>query len=382
MNWPGQYRCLNRGDLQEQAFQKRLGSTTHQGFPRTNANMLISSTNETHFTCGGENQTYRWDTACDHKGFGDRDGEKFCSFPNGAAIRLGYLLNIKGGCVITDDYLPGFFLRLRLDQFFYLLEKNNVKTHHSLYFISNSNFRRYRNDRALCEDASFWSHKCPDKTGCSINQYYGIGNATSCPKTDFFCQKSQTCIPGNWTCDGLVNCYYGEDENFSLCKTKFSETASVECFETARDGYKIRIFATPCDGIVECQNGIDEKDCSVPVPIKVFPGLIIYIMVHLSWLYTFWLVKKYKKSHPQSDLDLQAPEILLKGEQLAKAKVSFKNLEEVRIIFKMFQIFRMILNQQSAKITLKRMPASKKKSWISLTNWPYPSLPLARSVQI
>ena len=98
--------------------------------------MLISSTNETHFTCGGENQTYRWDTACDHKGFGDRDGEKFCSFPNGAAIRLGYLLNIKRGCVITDDYLPGFFLRLRLDQFFYLLEKNNVKTHHSLYFMS------------------------------------------------------------------------------------------------------------------------------------------------------------------------------------------------------------------------------------------------------
>ena len=89
MNWPGQYRCLNRGDLQEQAFQKRLGSTTHQGFPRTNANMLISSTNETHFTCSGENQTYRWDTACDHKGLGVRDGEKFCSFPNGAAIRLG-----------------------------------------------------------------------------------------------------------------------------------------------------------------------------------------------------------------------------------------------------------------------------------------------------
>ena len=63
-------------------------------------------------------------------------------------------------------------------------------------------------------------------------------------------------------------------------------------------------------------------------------------------------------------------------------KVRYQAVEEVRIIFKMFQIFRMILNQQSAKITLKRMPASKKKSLISLTNWPYPSLPLARSVQI
>ena len=138
MNWPGQYRCLNRGDLQEQAFQKRLGSTTHQGFPRTNANMLISSTNETHFTCGGENQTYRWDTACDHKGFGDRDGEKFCSFPNGAAIRLGYfyLLIIKGDCVITDDYLPDFF-SFDSTNSFTVLKKIMLKriTHSTLYRI-------------------------------------------------------------------------------------------------------------------------------------------------------------------------------------------------------------------------------------------------------
>ena len=96
--------------------------------------------------------------------------------------------------------------------------------------------------------------------------------------------------------------------------------------ETARNGYKITIFATPCDDIVECQNGQDEKECSVPVHIKVSPGLIIYLIVHLSWLYIHWLVKKYKKSHPQSDLDLEAPEILLKGEQLAKAKVRLDKL--------------------------------------------------------
>ena len=83
---PGQYRCLNRGDLQEEAFQKRLDSKSRQGFPRTNANRLLVDKNDTHFICQGENQIYRWDTACDHK---KGDGDEFCSFSNGAAIRLG-----------------------------------------------------------------------------------------------------------------------------------------------------------------------------------------------------------------------------------------------------------------------------------------------------
>ena len=67
----------------------------------------------------------------------------------------------------------------------------------------------------------------------------------------FFCQKSKSCIPKSWTCDGAVQCIYGEDEDFELCKDTFPERATIKCLEANRTNlFNITIFAVPCDGII------------------------------------------------------------------------------------------------------------------------------------
>ena len=67
----------------------------------------------------------------------------------------------------------------------------------------------------------------------------------------FYCQESKSCIPKSWTCDGAVQCIYGEDEDFELCRNTFPERATFKCLEGNRTNlFNVTIFAVPCDGII------------------------------------------------------------------------------------------------------------------------------------
>ena len=78
----------------------------------------------------------------------------------------------------------------------------------------------------------------------------GEGQNPCPPKESFYCKMSDSCIPKNFMCDGSVNCFYGEDEEFELCESFFPEAATVKCEEANRTHYNISILATPCDGIL------------------------------------------------------------------------------------------------------------------------------------
>ena len=143
------------------------------------------------------------------------------------------------------------------------------------------NFRKVRTlvyDNAVssfCLDYSFWRNKkcfdiadnytiartCKKTVGnetdelctTAIDQF---GNKTS--EKFFYCEQSKTCIPYAYTCDGAVNCIHAEDESFELCNKFFPEGATIKCKEANRTHYNISIYATPCDGIMECKDGEDE----------------------------------------------------------------------------------------------------------------------------
>ena len=46
---------------------------------------------------------------------------------------------------------------------------------------------------------------------------------------------------------------------FDICKDSYPKEATIECIENRVPGIDLRIMATPCDGIMECRDGIDEN---------------------------------------------------------------------------------------------------------------------------
>ena len=83
-----------------------------------------------------------------------------------------------------------------------------------------------------------------------------------CEAPDFYCQTSKTCIKKNNICDGILHCIKGEDESLEACldvfDERFNKSARVICLEANRTSNDFWIKAIPCNGIVECKNGIDE----------------------------------------------------------------------------------------------------------------------------
>ena len=76
-------------------------------------------------------------------------------------------------------------------------------------------------------------------------------------------ELSHDCIKKSLTCNGLVDCFHGEDEAFEEChKKSFVEAATIKCIESNRNGEDIEILAVPCNGIRECRDGSDEDNCA------------------------------------------------------------------------------------------------------------------------
>ena len=82
-------------------------------------------------------------------------------------------------------------------------------------------------------------------------------------------------------CDGIIHCPEKEDEDFEKCKDMkaFPKSANFTCESDLMDN--VTILATKCNSIIECKDGIDEKDCDVP-PLVL--GLVLGSCLILSMI--------------------------------------------------------------------------------------------------
>merc|ERR1711860_237206 len=261
------------GDQKDHLFNRTL---TNQGVRlRVNLNNILPK-DETHFNC--TNQSFRWDNAC-------KESESFCDLP------IGRRLAMKSEAMTSED----------------------LKT------------------PTICGDHSFWKLKCINATNlgdCTINPDFGKRGEEKdfCDQPDdFYCPKSSTCTKKSLTCNGLVDCFHGEDEAFELChKESFVEAATIKCIESNRNGDKIEILAVPCNGIRECQDGSDEDNCATMLHFTIVTMMTCCTTAVASWWYVFFLIKlKDKKRRIKMTLPPNRKQLVKKrltGNRLASLK--------------------------------------------------------------
>ena len=127
------------------------------------------------------------------------------------------------------------------------------------------------------------------------------------------------------TCNGLVDCFHGEDEAFELChKESFVEAATIKCIESNRNGDKIEILAVPCNGIRECQDGSDEDNCATMLHFTIVTMMTCCTTAVASWWYVFFLIKlKDRKRRIKMTLPPNRKQLVKKrltGNRLASLK--------------------------------------------------------------
>ena len=149
--------------------------------------------------------------------------------------------------------------------------------------------------------------------------------------------NSSLCTPNAYMCNGIANCPNGEDEDLDTCVKRgaFSEMASIECDKKDVYNVTIKIRAVPCDGIYECENDMDEKNCSLPdyvlivilVPITICLGIFGYLL----WKKNSFISTKKDQMPTLPDFDL-----LHGKESLAQTMFhaqSLDNFEQINIAF-------------------------------------------------
>ena len=87
-------------------------------------------------------------------------------------------------------------------------------------------------------------------------------------------------------CDGVAEERDGSDEDFELCikKKAFPDHASVRCqkADTNFNGINITIMAVQCNGVIECVDKEDEKNCALPLwysIVSVLAGGLIALII-------------------------------------------------------------------------------------------------------
>ena len=122
---------------------------------------------------------------------------------------------------------------------------------------------------------------------------------------------------------------YGEDEQFELCKDTFAKEATIECVENRLPGTTdVTIMAVPCDGIIECRDGIDEN-CDGDKLILVIVTAVLFLTTLCIYLYLVFVRLPFWKNSIFWDFDAgnidseSRPFVcsVIKGNELAKLKV-------------------------------------------------------------
>ena len=150
-----------------------------------------------------------------------------------------------------------------------------------------------------------------------------FGNEQSCKFHKMhFCSRSNQCIWNDWVCDGFVQCLRGDDEDFEMCleRESFPKGATLRCQEANRTGYKIEILAVPCNGIPECQDGIDVDLCEREGKTIVLFSVAVAAFIMFIW---FAIYLTYDGEVTDSGCIGEETMIIkeLKGEALAQFKV-------------------------------------------------------------
>ena len=109
-------------------------------------------------------------------------------------------------------------------------------------------------------------------------------NAVKCSKNPDFCVYEEQ------VCDGIANCPDAEDENIAECRHGFHTLATVECAKADIFNVNITTRAVPCNGVMECQDGSDEQNCSLP------DEYLIYVLIVISILITIFSVIYWRQT--------------------------------------------------------------------------------------
>ncbi|NWQ61168.1 TMPS6 protease, partial [Neopipo cinnamomea] len=94
-------------------------------------------------------------------------------------------------------------------------------------------------------------------TGPGVQAAYSLYNQSDPCPGEFLCLVNGLCVPA---CDGIKDCPNGLDERNCVCPAKFQCHEDSTCIE----------FSRVCDQQLDCVNGSDEKQCSEGVPCGPF----------------------------------------------------------------------------------------------------------------
>ncbi|KAM4671843.1 transmembrane protease serine 6 isoform 2-T2 [Amazona ochrocephala] len=94
-------------------------------------------------------------------------------------------------------------------------------------------------------------------TGPGVQAAYSLYNQSDPCPGEFLCSVNGLCVPA---CDGIKDCPNGLDERNCVCPAKFQCHEDSTCIE----------FSKVCNQQMDCANGSDEEQCSEGVPCGPF----------------------------------------------------------------------------------------------------------------
>lgn len=161
------------------------------------------------------------------------------------------------------------------------------------------------------------------------------------PKTNHTCLSNSTIfIEPHEICDGIPQCPNSTDESLDQCRGNFPASATHECFKPKiGNGMKVPILAHKCNGVVECEDGSYEKDCSLDTVTIVCgiltPGLVLCLSAAVLVIY---MVKPQ-----QTPAELDAMYQITSPREAKKKIIALQNSKARRVHNKFY--FRYHLNQ-------------------------------------
>ena len=168
------------------------------------------------------------------------------------------------------------------------------------------------NNKELCSNTAFWAqHVCPEgRTRCT-GSWAGQCVKSDCEGdcrgachdksdlhhpasekpcdliTEFQCKKNniETCLDISLKCNTFPECDDGSEEQD--CREAFPVTATYQCesIHNNKDIFgtiPVKIWATPCNQVKECHQGLDEKFCNIDIYFYISVGMEFSSMQDLT----------------------------------------------------------------------------------------------------